>query len=150
MSVVFPAPYAHTHPPVANVTQDAHGKRTTGERAADWVANLVWSWKFILIQSALLLLWVALNAVVLIRGWDPYPFILLNLLLSLQAAYTAPVIMMSQNRQAALDRIRAEHDFQINLKAEDEVRVVLEHLDAQAVVLQQLAKDVQGLKAPTR
>jgi uncharacterized membrane protein len=75
------------------------------ERAADTVAGIVGSWRFILIQSALLFAWIAFNALSSARV-DPYPFILLNLLLSFQAAYTAPVIMMSQNRQADIDRAR--------------------------------------------
>lgn len=96
--------------------------RTLGERVADDVAAWVGSWPFIIIQSTILGLWIVANAV-LIRDWlhgepfDPYPFILLNLVLSFQAAYTGPVVMMSQNRQAAKDRDEAEHDFQINREA---------------------------------
>jgi uncharacterized membrane protein len=94
-------------------------RRTTGERVADTVAASVGSWPFIIIQSLLLALWIVANAVV-IGGWiagkpfDPYPFILLNLVLSFQAAYTGPVVMMSQNRQAAKDRDEAEHDYGVN------------------------------------
>jgi uncharacterized membrane protein len=94
-------------------------RRTPGERVADTVAASVGSWPFIIIQSLLLALWIAANAVV-IGGWiagrpfDPYPFILLNLVLSFQAAYTGPVVMMSQNRQAAKDRDEAEHDYRVN------------------------------------
>jgi uncharacterized membrane protein len=94
-------------------------QRTTGERVADTVTASVGSWPFIIIQSLLLALWIVANAVV-IGGWiagkpfDPYPFILLNLVLSFQAAYTGPVVMMSQNRQAAKDRDEAEHDYRVN------------------------------------
>ncbi len=92
---------------------------TVGQRIADAVAATMGSWPFILVQSALLAVWIALNVtVVIFRAWDPYPFILLNLLLSFQAAYAAPFIMMSQNRQSAKDRLSAELDLQTNLKAE--------------------------------
>ncbi|HJU17565.1 MAG TPA: DUF1003 domain-containing protein [Stellaceae bacterium] len=78
-----------------------------GDRVADRLAATVGSWRFIIVQSILLGLWIAINVVGWIRAWDPYPFILLNLALSFQAAYTAPIIMMSQNRQAAIDRHNA-------------------------------------------
>ena len=115
-----------------------------GQRAADHVAAIVGSWPFILIQSTILLVWVALNITALVRHWDPYPFILMNLVLSLQAAFTAPIIMMSQNRQSARDRIEAHNDFLVNQKAEEEIRIILENLAAQnealAVIHQQLAQ----------
>jgi len=83
------------------------------------VAETVGSWRFIIIQSILLTLWILFNILAVIKHWDPYPFILLNLMLSFQAAYTAPIIMMmSQNRQSDMDRERAEHDYQVNVKAE--------------------------------
>jgi uncharacterized membrane protein len=94
-------------------------RRTPGERVADSVAATVGSWPFIIVQSVLLAAWIVANAIV-IGGWiagrpfDPYPFILLNLVLSFQAAYTGPVVMMSQNRQAAKDRDEAEHDYRVN------------------------------------
>jgi uncharacterized membrane protein len=104
---------------------------TAGQQTADLVAKVVGSWRFIIIQSVILLLWAVINIVGWSKHWDPYPFILMNLFLSLQAAYTAPVIMMSQNRLAAHDRIEAHEDFIINQRAEEEVRVILEHLEAQ-------------------
>jgi uncharacterized membrane protein len=101
---------------------------TFAERAADAIASLVGSWPFILIQSALLVGWIAFNAISDARV-DPYPFILLNLLLSTQAAYTAPVIMMSQNRQAEIDRRRSIEDYEINRKAELEIETLHEKID---------------------
>jgi uncharacterized membrane protein len=101
---------------------------TFAERAADAIAGLVGSWPFILIQSALLIGWIAFNAIS-DRRVDPYPFILLNLLLSTQAAYTAPVIMMSQNRQAEIDRRRGIEDYEINRKAELEIETLHEKID---------------------
>lgn len=99
-----------------------------GEKAADWVAATVGSWRFILIQSLLLSAWIAYNAVAG-RPFDPFPFILLNLVLSFQAAYTAPVIMMSQNRQAEIDRTRSIDDFEINQKAELEIETLHQKID---------------------
>ena len=87
-----------------------HTPKTTGARAADAVAAAMGSWRFIIIQSAIVAAWIILNLVAVIRHFDPYPFILLNLLFSTQAAYAAPIIMMSQNRQAAKDRRRDDHE----------------------------------------
>ena len=87
-----------------------HIPKTTGERAADTVAAAMGSWRFIIIQSAIVAAWIALNLVAILRHFDPYPFILLNLLFSTQAAYAAPIIMMSQNRQATKDRQRDDHE----------------------------------------
>ena len=101
---------------------------TLGERLADIVAATVGSWRFIIVQSGMLLLWILANTA-LGLGWDPYPFILLNLMLSFQAAYTAPIIMMSQNRQSDVDRGRAVADYQINLRAEAEIALLHEKLD---------------------
>ena len=127
----FPKPYQHDHPPVRDVNELYEAQLTFGERAADKVAAVAGSWTFIIIQSIVLAIWVILNTVAWMRHWDPYPFILMNLMLSLQAAYTAPVIMMSQNRQADRDRLEAHNDYLINQKAEEEVRVILDHLTAQ-------------------
>jgi uncharacterized membrane protein len=92
---------------------------TTGQRIADAVAKAMGSWRFIIIQSVLLAAWIVLNVFeVIFRPWDPYPFILLNLMLSFQAAYSAPIIMMSQNRQAAKDRLQSQLDLDTDLKAE--------------------------------
>jgi uncharacterized membrane protein len=104
---------------------------TRGQRAADWVATAVGSWGFIIGQSILLTFWIVLNITAWIQHWDPYPFILMNLFLSAQAAFTAPVIMMSQNRQTLRDRLEAHNDFMINQKAEEEIRAILTVLDAQ-------------------
>ena len=127
----FPEPFKHRHPPVKSVEEILEERTTSGQRAADCLARTVGSWPFILAQSVLLVCWVILNVTALLRHWDPYPFILMNLVLSLQAAYTAPVIMMSQNRQVARDRIEAHNDFVIDQKAEEEVRAILDHLAAQ-------------------
>jgi uncharacterized membrane protein len=106
---------------------------TFGQRIADRVAAFGGSWTFILLFGFCLLLWVALNSFILVRrnaSFDPYPYILLNLFLSMIAALQAPVIMMSQNRQSAKDRLDAAHDYEVNLKAELEVRALHEKVDA--------------------
>ena len=112
---------------------------TVGQRIADTVADTMGSWRFIIIQSSLLAIWITVNATAWVNRWDPYPFILLNLMLSFQAAYAAPFIMMSQNRQAAKDRIAAEIDHDVNTKAELEVGLLLKRIDD----LEQLADQNQ-------
>jgi uncharacterized membrane protein len=141
----FPVPFRHEHPPVRNVNEMFEERLSLGQRASDRVAGIVGSWPFIIIQSALLLAWAALNVTAWVKQWDPYPFILMNLFLSLQAAYTAPVIMMSQNRQAMKDRIEAHNDFLVNQKAEEEIRAILDHLVAQDQALVHLHQEVVSL-----
>ena len=91
---------------------------TTGQRIADGVATTMGSWTFIIVQSIILTVWIVLNLIAWMQHWDPYPFILLNLALSFQAAYAAPFIMISQNRQADRDRHQAEEDYRTNVEAE--------------------------------
>jgi uncharacterized membrane protein len=105
------------------------GQLTAGQRIADTVAATMGSWRFIIIQSTILLFWIALNITAWMQHWDPYPFILLNLALSFQAAYAAPFIMMSQNRQQDVDRKEAAADYQINIKAELEIELLHQKLD---------------------
>jgi len=143
----FPPPYRHEHGPIKNANEVISAQLTVGQRAADWIASKVGSWNFIISQSALLVLWGVLNVTAWARHWDPYPFILMNLVLSLQAAYTAPMIMMSQNRKADRDRIEAHLDFEINLKAETEIRVILENLEAQNVAIAELHAMLEELHA---
>lgn len=102
---------------------------TLGQTIADQVAATMGSWRFIIIQTTILVLWIVLNVTAWIRNWDPYPFILLNLALSFQAAYAAPFIMMSQNRQQDVDRQKAEEDFKVNVKAELEIELLHQKLD---------------------
>jgi uncharacterized membrane protein len=104
-------------------------KLTLGQKVADGVAATMGSWNFIIVQSALLTAWIVLNLVAVVQHWDPYPFILLNLALSFQAAYAAPFIMMSQNRQSDIDRQKAENDYKINIKAELEIELLHQKLD---------------------
>jgi uncharacterized membrane protein len=102
---------------------------TIGQKIADSVASTMGSWTFIIIQSVILLIWIILNVTAFVEKWDPYPFILLNLALSFQAAYAAPFIMMAQNRQQDIDRKEAESDHQINIKAELEIELLHQKID---------------------
>jgi uncharacterized membrane protein len=114
-----PHPVEHaTEPPIS-----------FGQKAADAVALSVGSWRFLIFQSVLLMIWIALNVLGWVKAWDPYPFILLNLMLSFQAAYTAPVLLMSQNRQAMIDRLAAKSDYEVNLKAQLEIELLHQKID---------------------
>jgi uncharacterized membrane protein len=115
-----------------NISEEFQGQLTFGQRIADRVAAFGGSWTFISIFGAVLLSWIALNSLFLLRlnsTFDPYPYILLNLVLSMLAAIQAPVILMSQNRQANRDRLDAEHDYEVNLKAELEIMALHQKLD---------------------
>ena len=126
---------------------EADKKSTVGEKVADKVASFGGSWTFILIFVGILVGWIALNAFWLMnKGFDPYPFILLNLLLSCLAALQAPVIMMSQNRQSDKDRERAKEDYMVNLKSELEVRALHEKLDHLMLYQQQEMIEIQKIQ----
>lgn len=113
-----------------NVEEEFAEQRTLGERLSDAMANFGGSWAFLLTFAAVLLIWIAINLVTGLKGaFDPYPFILLNLLLSCLAAVQAPIIMMSQRRQEEKDRLRSLNDYKVNLKAELEIRHLHEKLD---------------------
>ena len=117
-----------------NVVQDYTEQLTFGQRMADSVASFGGSWAFIIIFMIVLVMWVVLNSFILIKlhgsSFDPYPYIFLNLVLSMLAAIQAPIIMMSQNRQAYKDRLSAEHDYEVNLKAELEIIALHEKIDS--------------------
>src|SRR5205809_3645332 len=113
-----------------NIEKQFERKLTFGEHLSDKIATFGGSWRFIILFGAVLLGWIALNAALLAnRGFDPYPFILLNLILSCLPAIQAPIIMMSQNRAEARDRLRGEHEYKVNLKAELEIRHLHEKID---------------------
>ena len=115
---------------VKNINAQFDHKRTFGERVSDKVASFGGSWKFIGIFALFMFCWITINTILLLqKPFDPFPFILLNLILSTIAAIQAPVIMMSQNRKDARDRLRAEHDYKVNLKAELEIRHLHEKID---------------------
>ena len=111
-----------------NVNEVEEERMTFGQRVADKVADTIGSWPFIIVQTTILTAWIILNVTAWLNRWDPYPFILLNLMLSFQAAYSGPVIMMSQNRQSAKDRLAAEIDHQVNAKAELEINNLMRRM----------------------
>ncbi len=119
---------------------------TLGDRLSDTVANGMGSWRFIIIQTVFVVIWMTLNIMGFVLHWDAYPFILLNLIFSTQAAYAAPIIMMSQNRQACRDRVQAMDDYQTNIDAKKEIEALqlqltsleVEKLDKIIVMLEQL------------
>ncbi len=109
-----------------------------GQRIADKLATVLGSWRFIITQSIILVGWLVLNIISWVQHWDPYPFILMNLFLSLQAAYAAPIIIMSQNRQIAHDRLEAHNDFLVNQKAEEEICLLIHKVEAQSTEIQKI------------
>lgn len=120
---------------------------STGQRLADKVASFGGSWSFIIIFSLIIFFWIAANVILLAdKGFDPYPFILLNLILSCLAALQAPVIMMSQNRQEDKDRQRSKQDYMINLKAELEIHTLHEKLDHLIIHQQQELLNIQQIQ----
>ncbi|MFI5330820.1 MAG: DUF1003 domain-containing protein [Desulfobaccales bacterium] len=130
-----------------NVNQEFEGSFTLGQRMADRLADFGGSWTFISIFMTMLVVWMGINTWVLLKQpFDPYPYILLNLVLSCLAAIQAPVILMSQNRQEARDRLQANHDYEINLKAEVEIRKLHEKMDHLLMHQWQRLMDIQQLQ----
>ena len=115
-----------------------------GDKVADSVANGIGSWRFIIWQTIIVICWMIVNVIAFIKHWDPYPFILLNLIFSTQAAYAAPIIMMSQNRQNERDRIQAQNDYQINIDAKNEIEALQIHLSK--IETEKLDKIIEILK----
>lgn len=138
----FPT-FKHEHPPVIDVNEVADEQMTVGQRIADNVAATIGSWRFIIIQSIVLMLWITLNSLAFTFHWDNYPYVLCNLALSFEAAFSAPFIMMSQNRQAEKDRLMAESDYHCNVKDEEETRNIMEHLDHQDTLILQIVKRLE-------
>ena len=138
-----------------NINHTYHEKRTLGERLADQVAEFGGSWSFIISFALFIMVWIIINSYkMLVNPLDPFPYILLNLILSCLAALQAPIIMMSQNRQEAKDRLRATHDYEVNLKAELEIRMLSSKLDHYIQVsweqLKRLEEEQLSLKEKNR
>jgi len=130
----------------AILSEKLEGELSIGEKLADRIALFGGSWTFIISFLALLFSWIGINLYLLTRPFDPYPFILLNLILSSIAALQAPVIMMSQNRQEQKDRLRSKHDYQVNLKAELEIRMLHEKIDHLILNQQQRLFEIQQIQ----
>ena len=148
--------HAAAHRPVARNPNDTYAARLTfGDRLADTMARIGGSWRFIIAFCLFLALWVLGNALLSGRAFDPYPFIFLNLVLSMLAAIQAPIIMMAQNRQSQHDRIDAAHDYEVNLKAEIEIMALHDKLDqlrneqlaAILLRIEALAEDIRRMEA---
>jgi uncharacterized membrane protein len=127
-----------------NVNEIEEEQMTLGQRVADRVADTIGSWPFIIVQTGILTIWIILNWIAWIKHWDPYPFILLNLMLSFQAAYSGPVIMMSQNRQSSKDRLAAEIDHQVNTKAELEINNLMRRMDELELSVEENHAELKG------
>lgn len=142
MHIKFPT-FKHNHPEVINVNEVADEQLSMGQRVADRVAGTMGSWKFIITQATIMVIWVTFNSVALFFHFDGYPFILLNLAMSAQAAFATPLIMMSQNRQAEKDRLTAQNDYITDCKGEEEIRHIMEHLDHQDALILQIVKRLE-------
>ncbi len=129
-----------------NVYSLQNQKLTVGQKMADNIAKFAGSWTFILVFIGCLILWIIINTILLLKPYDPYPFILLNLILSCVAAIQAPVIMMSQNRQEEKDRIRSQNDYKINLKSELIVEDLHKKFDQVIENQEKLMKEFEELK----
>ena len=132
-----------------NVNDIEEEQMTWGQRVADKVADTIGSWRFIITQSIILTIWITLNVIASINhwgwAWDVYPFILLNLVLSFQSAYSGPVIMMSQNRQSLKDRLAAEVDHQVNTKAELEINNLMRRIGELEMSIHENQSELKGL-----
>ena len=130
--------HQHDHPPVRDLNREVDRRLTFADRVAADFARLVGSWIFVLVQVGIMVVWVGLNALDLIHPWDRYPFLFLNLVLSLEAAIWVSVVLMSLNRIADRDRLRAQHDFELNVKSEEELKALMNHLMHQDEILLQI------------
>ncbi len=144
MHVQFPKFKHAQHGPILNVNEVADERLTLGQRIADKVASNMGSWHFIIAQASIMVLWVFLNVVRWFYHFDSYPFILLNLAMSAQAAFATPLIMMSQNRQAQKDRLTAENDYKTDVKGEEEICHIMDHLDHQDALILQVVQHIEG------
>jgi uncharacterized membrane protein len=142
--VQFPKFKHEQHAPIVNVNEVADEHLTFGQRIADTVASNMGSWRFIIAQATIMLLWILINVISLFYHFDGYPFILLNLAMSAQAAFATPLIMMSQNRQAQKDRLTAENDYKTDVKGEEEISHIMDHLDHQDALILQIVQHIEG------
>jgi len=130
--------HQHDHPPVRDLNREFDRRLNFTDRVASDFARLIGSWIFVLAQLGLMLLWVLLNALSVLRHWDPYPFLFLNFIFSLEAAIWVSVVLMALNRQADRDRLRAQNEYELNVKAEEELKALMNHLMHQDEILLQI------------
>ena len=130
--------HQHDHPPVRDLNREVERRLSFADRVAGDFARLVGSWIFVLVQLGIMVIWIGLNALNLIHPWDRYPFQFLNFVLSLEAAVWVSIVLMALNRLADRDRIRAQHDFELDIKAEEELKALMNHLMHQDEILLQI------------
>jgi uncharacterized membrane protein len=128
----------HDHPPVRDLNREADRRMGRGQRLAADFSRLLGSWTFVVLQGLLTLAWLALNVAAFAAHWDGRPFLLLNLVMSVEAALLVCVAIMSLNRLAERDRLRAQHEYEVNVKSEEEIRMLMTHLEVQDEVLLQV------------
>jgi uncharacterized membrane protein len=143
----FPAPFQHLHEPVRNVNDVVDATSTVGQRVADRVAEVVGSWPFILTQGVLLVGWVVMNLAAWVGHWDPYPFILLNLFLSMLAGLQGSILLIAAKRQDAVAAALARHDFATNVAAKREIEELLAVTRAQLRILTELREERDAERA---
>jgi uncharacterized membrane protein len=130
--------HQHDHPPVRDLNREVERRQTFADRVAMDFSRLVGSWVFVLVQLGIMVVWIGLNAFNLIRPWDRFPFLFLNFILSLEAAVWVSVALMALNRFADRDRLRAQQDYELNVKAEEELKALMNHLMHQDEILLQI------------
>jgi uncharacterized membrane protein len=130
--------HQHDHPPVRDLNREVDRRQTFADRVAADFSRLLGSWVFVLVQLAIMVAWIGLNALNLIHPWDRYPFLFLNFILSLEAAVWVSVALMALNRFADRERLRAQHDYELNVKAEEELKALMNHLMHQDEILLQI------------
>ena len=130
--------HQHDHPPVRDLNREVERKQTIAERMSADFARLIGSWIFVLTQLGLMVVWVVLNAIASFAHWDPAPFQLLNFVLSLEATLWASLVLMALNRQSDRDRLRAQHDYELDVKSEEEIKALMNHLMHQDEILLQI------------
>ena len=130
--------HQHDHPPVRDLNREIDRRLNLADRIADDFARLIGSWIFIAAQLVIMVLWVGLNALNVIHPWDRYPFQFLNFVLGLEIAIWISIVLMSLNRSADRDRLRSQHDYELNVKAEEELKALMNHLMHQDEILLQI------------
>ena len=130
--------HQHDHPPVRDLNREIERRQTFSDRVAGDFARLIGSWAFVLVQLGIMVVWIGLNALNLIHPWDRYPFLFLNFILSLEAALWVSLVLMAMNQIADRDRLRAQHDFELNVKSEEELKALMNHLMHQDEILLQI------------
>jgi uncharacterized membrane protein len=130
--------HTHEHPPVRDVNQELERRTGRAERIGGDLSRVIGSWTFVIFQAVLVALWIVVNAVAFLRHWDGYPFQLLNLVLTFQAAFAVPIVLMALNRAGQRDRLASQQAFQEGVKAEEELKAVMTHLEVQDEVMLQV------------